>query len=110
MTQKQPDNFCSVYVTFPSEEEAKEIARSAIDQKLAACANFIPSVTSLYRWDDNLCEDLEVLVFFKTTEAVYPKLESFIKQSHSYDVPCIVRLGIEAGNAEYLEWLKNTVL
>lgn len=102
--------YFSVFVTFETLEQAREITRQAVDKRLAACANIIPQIESIYHWEDKVEESVDALTFFKTTKEQYPLLEAFIKEHHSYDVPCIVTLNIEQGNSEYLEWITKEVL
>lgn len=85
------------------------LADAIIDARLAACVQVLPPMRSVYRWQGEVKSDTECLLMIKSAAELYPKLELFIKDHHSYDVPEIV--AIEAANisAEYSHWL-NTVL
>ncbi len=94
-----------VYVTTASALEAKKIARCVVAEKLAACANILPGMTSMYRWKGKMEERRECVLIFKTRKALYKKLERRVKELHSYDVPCIVALPVVAGYVPYLGWI-----
>ncbi|MBP9087412.1 MAG: divalent-cation tolerance protein CutA, partial [Kofleriaceae bacterium] len=74
-------------VTFPSSDVATTLGRALIEERLAACVNLIPAVRSIFRWQDKICDETEVLGIFKTTAAVAPQLVQRIAQLHPYDVP-----------------------
>jgi len=94
--------------TFPSPEKAAEIARVLVDEQLAACVNIIPGVRSIYRWDDKLCDDSEVLGIIKTTRERFDAMGARYVELHPYDVPELIALPIVAGSAPYLDWLIAT--
>lgn len=85
--------------------EARSIARLAVESRLAACANISAPVTSIYRWQGKVEEAAEWIVYLKTVETRVPALEAFIRQQHSYDLPCILVLPVAGGEARYVEWL-----
>jgi periplasmic divalent cation tolerance protein len=84
------DVIIEVHVTFGSEEEARRVARAAVEQRLAACANLFAPVHSIYRWEGAVQAEDEVAVVFKTAEARRDDLIAFIVRNHSYDVPGII--------------------
>ncbi|BDA77753.1 divalent ion tolerance protein [Leptospira kobayashii] len=98
-----------VYVTVGNLEEASLIAKKVVEEKLAACANILPQMTSFYFWEGKLQEDKEVVLIFKTNESKLESLILRIKELHSYEVPCIVALPIESGNPDYLDWLRKSL-
>ncbi len=98
-----------VYVTVGNSEEASLIAKKAVEDKFAACANILPQMTSFYFWEGKLQEDREVVLIFKTNESKLESLIRQIKELHSYEVPCIVSLPIDSGNPDYLDWLRNSL-
>jgi len=94
-----------VLVTCGSTAEARKIALSVVQKKLAACANLVPSVESIYRWKGRVERAREVLLIIKTTADRFPELEKEVKRLHSYDVPEFIVLLIAAGSTEYLRWI-----
>ena len=96
-----------VLVTCASVAEARRIGRSAVEKKLAACANIVTGVESIYRWKRKVERTREVLVIMKTSAGRLRELESEVKRMHSYDVPEFVAVPIVAGSREYLEWIEK---
>ncbi len=94
-----------VLVTCASVPEARKIGRSAVEKKLAACANIVTGVESIYRWKGKMERAREALVVMKTTAGRLRELEKDVKRVHSYEVPEFVVLPIVAGSREYLEWV-----
>ena len=96
-----------VLVTCASIAEARKIARSVVEKKLAACANILPGVESIYRWNGKVERAREVLVVIKTTARCIAELEREVKRSHSYEVPEFIVLPIAAGSRKYLAWIQE---
>jgi periplasmic divalent cation tolerance protein len=92
--------------TFPEIETARRIARQLVTENLATCANIVPAVESIYRWQDKIENAQETLVFFKTTAARYPAVQDRLKSLHPYEVPEIICLRIADGLPEYLRWVE----
>lgn len=99
--------FCTIYVTCSDKEEAKNICKSLLSEKLIACGNIIDGATSIYEWQGELCEDNEALLFIKTKSDKSEMVVQKIKALHSYDVPCVVKWDITGGNDEYLDWING---
>jgi periplasmic divalent cation tolerance protein len=95
--------------TFPEVETARRIAQQLVTEKLAACANIIPAVESIYRWQDKIENAQETIVFFKTTADRYPAFQGKLKSLHPYEVPEIICLRIADGLPEYLKWVGENV-
>ena len=93
--------------TAPDAEIAARIAHALVGERLAACANLVPQVRSIYRWQGEVVEDKELLLLVKTTTHAFPKLKERVKALHPYTVPEIVALPIAEGNREYLDWLRE---
>ncbi|NOU36941.1 MAG: divalent-cation tolerance protein CutA [Kiritimatiellaceae bacterium] len=98
-----------IYVTAPSREEAERIAEAVVTERLAACANILDGVTSLFHWEGKLCRENEAVLILKTTEEKTAALTARIKELHSYECPCVVVLPIEGGNPAFLEWIQHEV-
>ena len=94
-----------IYVVCKDKEEADNIGRLLIKKKLVACANTFP-ISSFYHWDNKLVEDNEFVLILKTVSKGYNKLEKEIKELHSYDIPAIIKIKVEA-NSEYENWVKE---
>ncbi|XDD44283.1 divalent-cation tolerance protein CutA [Leptospira sp. WS60.C2] len=101
--------YVTVYTTFSSKEEAKKIAKILISEHLAACANLVDKMESIYVWKDQLEESEEVVCFLKTTLSQSELLMQRLKELHSYDTPCIVVWPILMGDPDYLEWIRNSL-
>ena len=94
-----------VLVTCGSEEEALKIARSLVEERLAACVNLVSPVRSIYRWEGKVWDEKEWLLIIKTQKQRFEEVEKKVKALHSYSVPEIIGLPIIEGASSYLEWL-----
>lgn len=94
-----------VYVTTGDAEEAKRLGRQVVEEQLAACANILPGVTSIFRWEGKVDEAAEALLILKTTEMKLDQLIARVKTLHSYELPCIEALPVVEGNRDFLEWI-----
>lgn len=95
-----------VLVTCASAREAKKIARSLVEERLAACGNIVETpVRSIYRWKGKVETAREWLLMLKTSRRRFATLQAAVKRLHSYDVPEIIALPIVAGSPEYLKWI-----
>lgn len=95
-----------LYVTAPDPEIARQIARTLITEKLAACVNISAPMTSIYEWDGAIEETAETAMIVKTTAAAVERARDRIIALHPYDTPCIAALPISAhGSAPaFLKW------
>jgi periplasmic divalent cation tolerance protein len=99
-----------VLVTCRSAKEAERIARSLVEERLAACGNILRSpVRSIYRWKEKIESATEVLLIIKTSRRRFREVQAAIKRLHSYEVPEIIALPIAAGSEGYLSWLAESV-
>lgn len=94
-----------VYVTVPDLPQAEHIANAVVTDRLAACANILPAMQSVYHWQGKIETAAEVVVIFKTRAALFTLLCDKIKELHSYETPCIIALPIAAGDQGYLDWI-----
>ena len=94
-----------VYVTCSGPVQAEAIARAAIAERLAACANLIPGVRSLYRWQGAVESAEETVLILKTAAARVPALSARVAQLHSYAVPCVAAVPLVDGSPAYLAWI-----
>ena len=101
--------FIVVYVTAGSADEADRLARSLVDERLAACVNRIKSVQSVYRWQGKVEQSEEELLIIKTSRDRFAALEKRVRELHSYSVPEVIALPVIEGSSNYLKWLKEQV-
>jgi periplasmic divalent cation tolerance protein len=97
-----------LHVTMPDQDRAAALARSLVDEGLAACVNIVPGVKSIYRWQGRLQEDDEVLCLIKTRAAVFERTRARILELHPYEVPEILAFAVDDGSPAYLEWLRQS--
>lgn len=98
-----------VFSTCGSLEEARRIARAIVEARLAACAQVMPEIQSIYRWKGAVEESAEALILFKTTAEKLAEIEKGIAALHSYDTPEIVAVPVSGGAERYLAWLRDSV-
>ena len=98
-----------VYMTAGNKAEAQKIAKALVEHRLAACVNILENMQSVYRWENDIQVDAEVVLIAKTTERLVSELIEKVKSLHSYDCPCIVSLPISDGHAPFLEWIHDEV-
>ena len=96
-----------VLVTASSEEEASRIAGALVEGGLAACANIVPEIRSIFRWEGKIVNERESLLVLKSQTDCFEELTSQVKKLHSYSVPEIIALPITAGSSEYLAWIRE---
>jgi periplasmic divalent cation tolerance protein len=100
-------NLRLVYITTPTKDEAKSIARALLEQKLVACANIIDGMTSLYEWEGEIKEESECILLLKAPYHNIARITKRVKSIHSADVPCVVSLTLteQEGNEAFLDWI-----
>jgi len=96
-----------VYATAGDAAEALRIGRAVVEERLAACANIIDGMRSVYRWEGVVQEAGEAVLILKTTDDRLGALIARVKDLHSYDCPCIEALPVVAGNQGFLDWVAN---
>ena len=94
-----------VYLPCPDEVCARELGRKLVERGLAACANVIPKMTSIYRWEGKLQEDREALLLLKSVEGNLKALQEAVVQHHPYRLPGLVTYPAAGGLPEYLDWV-----
>jgi len=99
--------FRSVYVVFKDEEEAERIGEILVREKLVACINYFP-VKSIYTWEGKIERAGEIAAICKTRWELVGKVIRRVKELHSYRVPCVVSWIIEQGDADYLNWIRDS--
>ncbi len=96
------------FVTCRDAREARRIARALVSERLAACVNVVPGVTSIYRWEGRVETGREVLLLVKSRAALSRRLAARVRGLHSYRVPETVTVPIVAGNPDYLRWVRES--
>ncbi|HLB24757.1 MAG TPA: divalent-cation tolerance protein CutA, partial [Nitrospirota bacterium] len=96
-----------VLVTTHDEDEAAKVARALVDEKLAACANIVRGVRSIYSWKGETCDDSECLMLIKTVAGNFERLERRVRELHGYTVPEVIALPVTDGSKPYLEWVEE---
>lgn len=96
-----------ILVTVVNQKEAVRIGEGVVNAKLAACANIILGVQSIYRWKGKVVKAQEVLLILKSTKPRYSSLEKAIKAMHTYKTPEIIALPVKIGLDRYLGWVRT---
>ena len=107
MTRAVEEGRIVVYVTAASQENAAELARVLVEERLAACGNVIGSVRSIYRWQGKVEDENEALLVLKTRAGLFEALKARILQLHSYEVPEVIAVPVVAGHKPYLDWIDD---
>lgn len=94
------------FTTFATEADAERVARVLVDERLVACANVLPGVRSLYRWQGEIADEREVLVLMKTRKQDWTALLSRLHELHPYETPELVAVRVAAGAPKYMAWLE----
>src|SRR5206468_10811084 len=94
--------------TFPDRETAQQISYQLVTEKLAACANILPAIESVYRWKEKIETGNETLVFFKLSEDRQSTFQEKLRSRHPYEVPEIIFVPVSNGLQEYLRWVADS--
>ena len=99
------DDMTVVLCTVPTEESAEKIARALVEERLAACVSIVPGIRSIYRWENEICDDPELLLLIKTRRDLFEPLSARLQRLHPYEVPEIVALESGQVSPAFLDWL-----
>jgi periplasmic divalent cation tolerance protein len=99
------NDYAVVFCSAGSEENAALIGRTLVEERLAACTSIVPGVRSIYAWKGALCDEREWLLLIKTRRSLFPDVRARVAGLHSYEIPEIVCVAVDDGNAPYLRWL-----
>jgi periplasmic divalent cation tolerance protein len=97
------------YVTAIDAKQARKIGEAVVREKLAACANIILSMESIYWWKGNVERGKEAALLLKTKKSLAPKLIKRVKKLHSYEVPCVDIIPVTGGNKAYFKWIEESI-
>jgi periplasmic divalent cation tolerance protein len=95
-----------VYITAPNRDVALAIARAVVEERLAACANVLGEIASVYWWNGGVHQDAEVALIAKTRDELVAPLTDRIRQLHPYECPCIVAWPLSGGNPAFHDWIR----
>ena len=97
------------YCTCPDPASAARLAEALVEERLAACVNRLPGVSSTYRWEGKLATDVEALLLIKTTAARFEALKARLLELHPYELPELIAVPVERGHEAYLDWVRAGV-
>jgi len=98
-----------VVTSVGTEQQAVEISEELIDRRLATCINIVPCLRSIYRWKGKVCEDTEYLLVVKTPRSFFDRVAEAIRELHSYELPEILAVPVEAAEQAFHEWILRMV-
>lgn len=107
--KRRGSNEVMILSTAPKMDEAKKIGTALVDARLIACANILPKVRSIYRWQGKVHDEPEVMMVMKTLASKVPAVKRELKKLHSYKCPELVVLKITDGLPDYLKWIAECV-
>jgi periplasmic divalent cation tolerance protein len=96
-----------VMITAPDAGCAERLARTLVDERLAACVNVLAGVRSFYRWEGVVQEDAELILLAKTRKDLSEALAARVKELHPYELPEVLELGAAGGSPAYLDWIRT---
>jgi periplasmic divalent cation tolerance protein len=105
--EKSSPDCVILYCTASSRDEALMISRVLVADTLAACANILGPITSVYRWQEDICESEEISFIIKTSKKKSDQAIARITQIHSYECPCVIAFSVETGYPPFLSWINN---
>lgn len=109
MTARNGSGVVTVLTTAPTAEVAERIGEALVTERLAACANVVSGVRSIFWWKGALSRESEVLVILKTTSAAWDDVRRRIIELHPYEVPEVIALNVRGGHVPYLDWVRDQV-
>ncbi len=109
MIRNEPNQALLMLCTCPDQACAERLASELLQQRLAACVQIVPGLTSVFFWAQNLCQETEHLLVIKTLTRHWQVLELKLRQQHPYEVPEIIALQADAVSQPYQRWLQQTL-
>lgn len=103
------NNYSIVFVTTDSFDNARNIARILVSEKIAACCSIVHNVLSVYEWEGAIKENMEYMLIIKTKKANLNMMESRILEIHNYEVPEIISIPFESVSVPYLKWMEQVL-
>ncbi|MBM2817362.1 MAG: uncharacterized protein HW421_4124 [Ignavibacteria bacterium] len=102
-------DYCIIFVTADSYENALQISRILVSEKLAACCSIVNNITSIYEWEGSIAQTQEFMLLIKSHKNKLDNLESRITELHNYDTPEIISVSLHSASRKYLDWM-NSIL
>jgi periplasmic divalent cation tolerance protein len=102
-----PTQYQIILCTCPDQDTAEKLARMLVSDRLAACVNILPGLSSIYRWQGQIASAQEYLLLIKANTINYQAIETSIKIHHPYELPEIIAVPVENGLPEYLHWIDS---
>lgn len=99
-------DICVVFVSLPR-DEAKNMARRLVENRLAACVNIVPKIESYFIWENEPQVDEEALLIIKTAQSKFDSLRDWVQQEHPYELPEIIAVPVSAGLSQYVDWVRK---
>lgn len=109
MSTSEAHDAVLVLTTIGGESDANTLARTLVEERLAACVNVLPPMSSTYRWKGTIEQDREQQLIIKTTAGRVAALEARLRELHPYEVPEFLVLRVSGGSAAYLQWVGESV-
>ncbi len=103
-------SFILAITSVPTNKQAHKISKDLLENKLVACVNIIDKVDSMFRWNNEIVLEKEVIIIIKTIKSNKDKLKSYILNNHPYDNPELIFLPIDSGLNAYLKWIEKEIL
>ncbi|MEM7620426.1 MAG: divalent-cation tolerance protein CutA [Pseudomonadota bacterium] len=94
-----------IYTTFADQNEAYQIGKTLIQEKLIACINVFPAMTAMYEWEGAIETSEEIAALIKSHKGLEQRIIERIKALHSYDIPAVLVCDVNAGNKDFLSWI-----
>lgn len=108
--EPSPPSETILVTTAGDEANALRIAGHLVENRLAACVNVIPRITSVYRWEGEIARDEEFLLLIKSRRDLFENIRQEIRRLHTYDLPELVSVPLADGDAAYLAWIRESTL
>lgn len=103
------NKLCVIMTTVNTKEQANTIISAVLDKRLVACVQ-TREIESHYVWNNELCNDNEVLIYLKTEERLYSQVEELLNEIHPYDVPEIICVPVDNVSKGYAEWVHDSIV
>lgn len=104
------DDYVTVtYVTAPTEDVARKLAKKLVENRFAACVNIVKTIESIYEWKGQVEKDNESMLIIKSLSSKTAALTEFVESNHPYECPEVITVKLDSGSRKYIDWLKETI-